>query len=103
VTGSVTESAIGDALLKFTSWAVENDGLGGQERAGRQGLGKIEGPGIVISQPDTGIASHAELEQGGVFDLTKAKNILDGSNAPPKRSAIGRAIRVTAPRRQARS
>jgi len=40
-----------------------------------------KGKGILIAQPDTGVAAHPELEAGALrFDL--AKNIIDGSNDP---------------------
>uniref|UniRef100_Q07HM2 Peptidase S8 and S53, subtilisin, kexin, sedolisin n=1 Tax=Rhodopseudomonas palustris (strain BisA53) TaxID=316055 RepID=Q07HM2_RHOP5 len=93
-TGSTTESVIGDALLNFTCWAKEDATLDKtwavkSVRADRA-WAKSKGRGIVIAQPDTGIASHPDLEQG-MFDLAKATNILDGSNDPtdPLRDSAG--------------
>jgi serine protease len=90
----ITESAAGDAVLRITclaaddaslpkSWAVES------LRADRA-WAKTKGAGIVIAQPDTGIALHPELDTAA-FDLSKAKNILDNSNDPtdPLRTGLG--------------
>ena len=40
-------------------------------------ISPARGAGVLIGQPDTGIATHSELESG-VFDLAKARNILEG-------------------------
>jgi hypothetical protein len=90
----ITESAAGDAVLRITclaaedpalpkSWAIES------LRADRA-FAKTKGAGIVIAQPDTGIAVHPELD-AAAFDLSKAKNILDNSSDPtdPLRSGLG--------------
>lgn len=39
------------------------------------------GAGIVVAQPDTGVARHDELE-AGAFDLGKSANILEGGSDP---------------------
>ncbi len=90
----VTESAVGDAVLRITclaaddpslpkSWAIESI------RADRA-WAKTKGAGIVVAQPDTGIAVHQELD-AAAFDLSKARNILDNSNDPtdPLRAGLG--------------
>lgn len=90
----VSESAAGDAILRITcladddaslpkSWAIESI------RADRA-WARTKGAGIVIAQPDTGIAVHPELD-AAAFDLSKAKNILDNSGDPtdPLRTGLG--------------
>ncbi|MET4065237.1 serine protease [Bradyrhizobium sp. S3.2.6] len=39
------------------------------------------GEGVIVAQPDTGVAQHAELEAGSLA-LDKAANILEGGNDP---------------------
>lgn len=79
------ESAIGDAILKLTCWVDEDVSL-----AKHWALSSIRaeeawelsrGTGIVIAQPDTGVAQHVELE-AGALDLARAQNILNGTNDP---------------------
>ncbi|MFK4728013.1 S8 family serine peptidase [Bradyrhizobium niftali] len=40
-----------------------------------------KGDGILVAQPDTGIATHPELELG-MFDLERAANVLEGGSDP---------------------
>ena len=40
-------------------------------------ISPARGAGVLIGQPDTGIATHSELESG-VFDLARARNVLEG-------------------------
>lgn len=40
-----------------------------------------KGEGILVAQPDTGIAAHPELESG-MFDLERAANVLEGGTDP---------------------
>ncbi len=84
-TGSATESVIGDAILNFTCWAKEDDGLPKRWaiesiRADRA-WALTKGAGVLIAQPDTGVSLHAEIE-AGALDFAKAKNILNNTNDP---------------------
>lgn len=82
--GTEPESVIADPILKITCWAKENDQLPRMwavtSIAADRAWPMSEGGGIVIAQPDTGVAAHPELRD--VLDLAKAKNILDGTNDP---------------------
>ena len=40
-------------------------------------ISPARGAGVLVGQPDTGIATHSELESG-LFELAKARNILEG-------------------------
>jgi serine protease len=84
-TGSVTESVVGDAILNFTCWAKEDDGLPKKWAVESIRADKAwvltKGAGVIIAQPDTGVSLHPELELGAL-DLTKAKNILNNTNDP---------------------
>jgi hypothetical protein len=81
----ISESVFGDAVLKLTCWVEDDDTLPKtwaitSIRADKA-WAKTQGQGIIIAQPDTGIAKHQELD-AEAFDLTKAKNLLDGSSNP---------------------
>jgi serine protease len=81
----ITESAISDAILKITCWADEDAGLPKQwaidNIRANKAWAKSRGSGIIIAQPDTGIAKHGEVNPSAI-DLTKAKNILNNTNDP---------------------
>jgi hypothetical protein len=84
-TGTATESAIGDAILNFTCWADEDPNLPKKwavesVRADRA-WSLTKGAGVVIAQPDTGVARHDELE-ANALDFVKAKNTINDSNDP---------------------
>jgi len=81
----ITESVFGDAILNLTCWVRDDDSLP-LEWAVRsiradQAWNSTKGAGIVVAQPDSGIAKHDELDDTA-FDLTKARNILDNTNDP---------------------
>jgi serine protease len=81
----ITESAIGDAILKITCLVDEDTGLPKQWpisslRADRA-WAKTRGAGIVIAQPDTGVAKHVEVDPAAI-DLAKAWNILNNTKDP---------------------
>lgn len=84
-TGSATESVVGDAILNFTCWAQEDDGLpkrwAVESIRADKAWALTKGAGVLIAQPDTGVSLHAELE-AGAFDFAKAKNILNNTNDP---------------------
>lgn len=46
-----------------------------------QAWGAARGEGILVAQPDSGIAEHAELDQT-MFEMGLARNVLDGDNDP---------------------
>ncbi|PWE77157.1 hypothetical protein XF30_10575 [Bradyrhizobium sp. SUTN9-2] len=54
-----------NAIKANLAWSLENG----------------KGDGILVAQPDTGIAAHPELEPG-MFDLERAANVLEGGNSP---------------------
>jgi serine protease len=78
------ESVITDPILNITCWAKENDQLpplwAVTNIAADRAWMMTEGTGILIAQPDTGVAAHPELND--VLDLAKATNVLDGTNDP---------------------
>lgn len=90
----ITESAIGDAILRFTCLAADNPALpklwAPESIRADKAWARTKGAGIVIAQPDTGIASHPELDPGA-FDLSKAWNVLSNSADPtdPLSSGLG--------------
>lgn len=83
--GTATESVIGDAILNLTCWAREDDTLPKKwapesVRADRA-WALTRGAGVLIAQPDTGVARHVELEEGAL-DFEHAKNILNNTSDP---------------------
>lgn len=84
---------IGDLFLGLTCWVKEDpltpDWAVKSIRADRVWARGIKGNGVVIAQPDSGVAQHSELT--GVLDLSKAANTLDGTNDPtdPLSSSMG--------------
>jgi serine protease len=81
----ITESVIGDAILKITCWADEDSNLPKQWAINSiradKAWAKTRGAGIIVAQPDTGIAKHGEVDPSAI-DLAKAKNILNNTNDP---------------------
>lgn len=81
----ITESVIGDAILNLTCWAEEDATLPPdwsiESIRADKAWSKTRGAGILVAQPDTGIARHPELDPAA-FDLAKARNILAGTNDP---------------------
>jgi hypothetical protein len=81
----ITESVIGDAILKITCWADEDTSLSKQwaidSIRADKAWAKTRGAGIIVAQPDTGIAKHSEVDPSAI-DLAKAKNILNNTNDP---------------------
>jgi hypothetical protein len=81
----ITESAVGDGILKLTCWAEENDTLPKrwaiESIRADKAWQKTRGAGILVAQPDTGVAPHPEIE-AGALDLKKGKNILNNSDDP---------------------
>jgi serine protease len=80
------EEAIGDAIssLCFVNKIPPADKRWALDRTGvlqAWNLSPNKGNGIVIAQPDTGVARHLELEQGALL-LERATNILNGTNDP---------------------
>lgn len=79
------EGAVGEAILKFTCWvdedtALQKDWAVRAVRAPEVWADGITGSGVLVAQPDSGVADHGEL--AGVLDLARAANTLDGSSDP---------------------
>jgi serine protease len=82
--GAATESVIGDAILRLTCWAKDDDSLpprwAVESIRADKAWARTKGAGVIIAQPDTGVATHSELESA--LDLTKAKNTINNTNNP---------------------
>jgi serine protease len=90
----ISESAAGDQILRITCLAADDASLAKvwaiENIRADVAWAKTKGAGILVAQPDTGIARHPELD-ATAFDLSKAKNILDNSNdvTDPLQSGLG--------------
>jgi hypothetical protein len=90
----ITESAIGDGILRLTCFAAKNPALpiawALESIRADKAWAKTKGAGSLIAQLDTGIAFHPEVDPGA-FDLAKAANILDNTSDPtdPLRAGSG--------------
>ena len=83
---------VDDLFLSVTCWvpedtSVDRDWAVKSIRA-PQAWAKSRGAGVLVVQPDTGVARHQELNQA--LDVTKAFNVLDGTADPsdPLQSAM---------------
>ena len=75
---------LGDAVLNFTCWAKETllpfDWAVKAVNAPAAWARGFDGRGVLIAQPDTGVATHVELD--GALDLAKGFNTLNGTADP---------------------
>lgn len=75
---------VGDAILNMTCWVPEDDRLprdwAVERIRARQAWPISTGTGVIVAQPDTGVASHPELD--GALNMAKAWNALTGTSDP---------------------
>ncbi len=79
------EGAVGEAILKHTCWvdedtALQRDWAVKTVRAPEVWADGITGNGVLVAQPDSGVADHSELV--GALDLARAANTLNGTSDP---------------------